>query len=106
MIDRQSHLFIHAAGSDYTANDPAPEANSNLRWKTRNAVPNREFTVDIHADDVPEPVEYLEVVLNCDGNENCYIPRSVYRITIIDNQGRFSAVVCHYIYVVANISLH
>ena len=41
--------------------------------------------MDILDDDVPEPVEYLEVVLTCDGNENCYIPQSVYRITIIDD---------------------
>ena len=83
-----SYLFIHAAGSDYTANDPAPGANSNLRWRANRPDPNREFTVVILDDNVPEPVEYLEVVLTCDGNENCYIPQSVYRITIIDTQGR------------------
>ena len=83
-----SCLFIHAAGSDYTANDPAPGANSNLRWQTVRADPNREFMVVILDDDVPETVEYLEVVLTCDGIENCYIPQSVYRITIIDDQGR------------------
>ena len=82
-----SCLFIHAAGSDYTANDPVPGANSNLRWRANRPDPNREFTVDILDDNTPEPVEYLEVVLTCDGNENCYIPQSVYRITIIDDQG-------------------
>ena len=80
-------MFIYAAGYDYTANDPAPEANSNLRWRSNRADPNNEFTVVILDDNVAEPVEYLEVVLTCDGNENCYIPRSVYRITIIDDQG-------------------
>ena len=81
-----SCLFIHADGSDYNAINPG--ANSNLRWQTVRADPNREFMVEILDDDVPETVEYLEVVLTCDGFENCYIPRSVYRITIIDDQGR------------------
>ena len=81
-----SCLFIHAADSDYTAVDPG--ANSNLRWRANRPDPNIEFMVVILDDNVPEPVEYLEVVLTCDGNENCYIPQSVYRITIIDEQGR------------------
>ena len=81
-----SCLFIHADGSDYTAVDLG--ANSNLRWRANRPDPNRAFMVEILDDDVPEPVEYLEVVLTCDGSENCYIPRSVYRITIIDEEGR------------------
>ena len=79
---------MHTAGSDYMANNIAPGADSNLRWKTRRAVPNIEFTIKILDDNEPEPVEYLEVVLTCDGNENCYIPRSVYRITIVDDEGK------------------
>lgn len=77
-----------AAGSDYIAVNPAPGVISNLRFRANRLTPNVPFDVQIINDDVPEPIEYLEVVITCDGNENCYIPQSVHTITIIDDQGR------------------
>ncbi len=39
-------------------------------------------------DDNPEPVEVLEILVECD--ENCYLPQQVYTTTIIDDQGAYS----------------
>ncbi len=40
-------------------------------------------------DDIPEPVEVLEIVVECEDNGNCYLPRRSYTITIIDDQGTY-----------------
>lgn len=78
---------MFAAGSDYVA--VAPEGVSNLRWRANSRDPNNELHISIISDNVSEPVEHFEIVLTCDGNENCYIPRDVYQVAIIDPQGNF-----------------
>ena len=60
---------------------------SNLQWEKDEVTPNSTFTVTILDDDVPEPVEVIEVQVVCENNENCYSPISVYTITIFDDQG-------------------
>ena len=40
----------------------------------------------------PEPVEAVYVDVQCDGNENCYIPKAEYTILIVDHEGKLS---CH-----------
>ena len=64
--------------------------NSNLEWRPGNSAPNVRFIVPIIDDDIPEPVEVLEIVVECEDNENCYLPRRTYTITIIDDQGTYS----------------
>ncbi len=46
-------------------------------------------------DDIVEEVEVLEIVVDCEDNGNCYLPRQIYTITIIDDQGTYS---CHVYY--------
>ncbi len=76
------------ADSDYTTTGLRPgEGNSNLRWRRAAIFPNNRFIVSILVDSIPEPVEVVEVVVACDGNENCYLPRTRYTITIIDDEG-------------------
>ena len=41
--------------------------------------------MNIIVDDIPEPVEVFEVVLECE--MNCFLPQEVYTITIIDDLG-------------------
>ena len=43
--------------------------------------------VTIIDDNIPEPVEVIEVQVRCEAEENCYSPRSFYTITIVDDQG-------------------
>ncbi len=83
-------ISMHA-GSDYLPpvrmyND-GPDQFGNLRWRAGNTFPNRPFMVRIVNDDIPEPVEVMEVIVQCIATENCYLPRSVYTITIIDDEG-------------------
>lgn len=79
--------YLHA-GSDYTTTGLRPgDGNSNLRWRRDAKFPNNQFTVSIKVDNIPEPVEVVEVIVACDGNENCYLPRTRYSITIIDDEG-------------------
>ncbi|XP_064386944.1 uncharacterized protein LOC135335380 isoform X3 [Halichondria panicea] len=60
--------------------------NNNLEWRIGNSAPNVLFIVPIIDDDIPEPVEVLEIVVECEDNGNCYLPRRSYTITIIDDQ--------------------
>ena len=81
------------AGSDYS--DPPPqrngglEQNGNLRWGRGAMTPNTPYVVTILDDDIPEPVEVVEVIVQCVAGENCYLPRTRYTITIIDDQGEW-----------------
>ncbi len=88
------------AGSDYEPperrTNEGPDQFGNLRWRAATEeqklqgterFPNRRFMVTILDDDIPEPVEVVEVVVQCVLLENCYLPRTVYTITIIDDQG-------------------
>ena len=59
--------------------------NSNLRFRRDRNTPNSPFMMTILDDDVPEPVEVIQVQVMCEDEENCYCPRSFYTITIIDN---------------------
>ncbi|XP_064387621.1 uncharacterized protein LOC135335889 isoform X1 [Halichondria panicea] len=78
-------------GSDY--NDPQPQnnggptENGNLRWRAGDTLPRVPYVVTILDDDTPEPVEVVEVMVQCVARENCYLPRTRYTITIIDDQG-------------------
>ncbi|XP_064387505.1 uncharacterized protein LOC135335846 isoform X3 [Halichondria panicea] len=78
-------------GSDY--NDPQPQnnggptQNGNLRWRAGDTLPRVPYVVTILDDDTPEPVEVVEVIVQCVAGENCYLPRTRYTITIIDDQG-------------------
>ncbi len=82
-------------GSDYA--DPPPQNNGglddqgNLRWRIINSptLPNVPYVVTILDDDIPEPVEVVEVIVQCVARENCYLPRTRYTITIIDDQGEW-----------------
>ena len=78
-------------GSDYSPPPRQPndrlDQNGNLRWRAEETFPNRAYEVSILDDDIPEPVEVVEVMVQCVRVENCYLPRSVYTITIIDDQG-------------------
>ena len=82
-------LCYFTIGSDYTAAGVNPDSggNSNLRYRRDRTTPLNPFTVDILDDDVPEPVEVVQVQLRCEDGENCYSPRSVYTMTIVDDQG-------------------
>ena len=84
-------ISMHA-GSDYTAPPPQRngglDQNGNLRWGRDGAtLPNVAYEVTILNDDIPEPVEVVEVMVQCVATENCYLPRTRYTITIIDDQG-------------------
>ncbi|XP_064387511.1 uncharacterized protein LOC135335851 isoform X2 [Halichondria panicea] len=78
-------------GSDY--NDPPPQnnggptQNGNLRWRAGDTLLHVPYVVTILDDDTPEPVEVVEVIVQCVAGENCYLPRTRYTITIIDDQG-------------------
>ncbi len=61
-----------------------------MRWRRRNSAPNNRFIVPIIDDEIPEPIEKLEIFVECDASENCYLPRQSYTITIIDDQGTYS----------------
>ncbi|XP_064387502.1 uncharacterized protein LOC135335845 isoform X3 [Halichondria panicea] len=78
-------------GSDYSDPPPqrngGPEQNGNLRWGRGAMTPNTPYVVTILDDDIPEPVEVVEVIVQCVAGENCYLPRTRYTITIIDDQG-------------------
>ena len=81
-------LYFLNAGEDYISTGLRPRiGNSNLRWAAGNTFPNRRFIVPIIDDDIPEPIEKLEVLIECDGNHNCFIPQRSYTITIVDDQG-------------------
>ena len=82
-VNKLIFLFL-LTGEDY--NSPG---NSNLEWRIGNSVPNVRFIVPIIDDNIPEEVEVLEIVVDCG---NCYLPRQIYTITIIDDQGTYS---CH-----------
>ncbi|XP_064383417.1 uncharacterized protein LOC135332039 isoform X3 [Halichondria panicea] len=79
------------AGSDY--NDPQPQNNGgpteigNLRWRAGDTLPRVPYVVTILDDAISEPVEVVEVIVQCVAMENCYLPRTRYTITIIDDQG-------------------
>lgn len=82
------HIY---AGSDYlTAGIRPGQGDSNLRWRANRVEPNDNMTITIINDTVPEAVEMLEVVVECDSNENCYLPRESYTITIVDDECEFS----------------
>ena len=91
------------AGSDY--NDPQPQnnggptENGNLRWRAGDTLPRVPYVVTILDDDIPEPVEMVEVMVQCVARENCYLPRTRYTITIIDDQGE-----CHFKVVATTIA--
>lgn len=73
---------------DYiTAGTRPGQGNSNLRWRANAQTPNDQMRVTILDDNVPEPAEVIEVIVECDGNENCFIPQRMYTITIVDEQG-------------------
>ncbi len=82
------------AGEDYKSTDllRGTDNSAILEWRPGNSVPNVRFIVPIIDDDIPEPVEVLEIVVECEDNGNCYLPRRSYTITIIDDQGTDS---CH-----------
>ncbi|XP_064387691.1 uncharacterized protein LOC135335916 [Halichondria panicea] len=78
--------------SDYTAppsqRNGGLDQNGNLRWgRDGSTLPNVAYEVTILDDDIPEPVEVVEVMVQCVAIENCYLPRARYTITIIDDQG-------------------
>ncbi|XP_064397880.1 uncharacterized protein LOC135344578 [Halichondria panicea] len=76
-------------GEDCTLTGVRPgSGNSNMRWRRRNSAPVNRFIVPIIDDDIPEPIEKLEIFVECDASENCYLPRQSYTITIIDDQGQ------------------
>ena len=60
---------------------------SNLRFSISNILPRNPFTVAIRNNPEPEPVETVEVQVECEDRENCYLPRKTYFITIVDPQG-------------------
>ncbi|XP_064385961.1 uncharacterized protein LOC135334617 isoform X2 [Halichondria panicea] len=75
-------------GEDYKSTDllRGTDNSAILEWRPGNSVPNVRFIVPIIDDDIPEPVEVLEIVVECEDNGNCYLPRRSYTITIIDDQ--------------------
>ena len=74
------------AGKDYVFAGvrPGVDRESNLRFKKSNDTPNNPFTVTIMNNPELEPVKTVEVHVECE--ENCYLPRTVYTITIIDSE--------------------
>ena len=81
-------ITIHK-GYDYVQTGVRPDSgnSSNLRWSGNNTSPDEEFLVNIIVDDIPEPVEVIEVVLVCE--MNCYLTQEIYTITIIDDLGKW-----------------
>ncbi len=63
--------------------------NSNLRWRSARTIPNNRFIVPIIDDDVPEDTEVFEVWVECEERENCYLPRTKYTVTILDDDGTY-----------------
>ena len=61
------------------------------------------FVVTILDDDVPEPVEFVEVQVVCAADENCYSPRSFYTITIVDDQGGNQTILCVCVYACVHV---
>ena len=96
IIASYQKLCYFTVGSDYTAVGVNPDSggNSNLRYRRDRDTPNIPFTVDILGDNVPEPVEVVQVQLRCEDGENCYSPRSFYTITIIDDEGGCQIILC------------
>ncbi len=87
-----NHYHDHA-GKDFNSTGLfRGTGNSNLEWRIGNSAPNVQFIVPIIDDDIPEPVEVLEIVVECEDYGNCYLPRRSYTITIIDDQGMYT---CH-----------
>ena len=84
---QNTRLYNQTIGHDYIPAGVRPDSgnSSNLRWSGNNTSPDEEFSVNIIVDDIPEPVEVFEVVLECE--MNCFLPQEVYTITIIDNLG-------------------
>ncbi|XP_064385904.1 uncharacterized protein LOC135334578 isoform X3 [Halichondria panicea] len=79
--------FSATAGKDFNSTGLfRGTGNSNLEWRIGNSAPNVQFIVPIIDDDIPEPVEVLEIVVECEDYGNCYLPRRSYTITIIDDQ--------------------
>ncbi len=96
MIRRRSQvvvLFTCRRGLHFNWFAPRYTGDSNLRWRAGNSAPNNRFIVPIIDDDIPEPVEVLEIVVECEDKGNCYLPctTSTYTIIIyhhyIDDQG-------------------
>ena len=74
-------------GVDYIPAGVEPgTGDSNLRWSRGNTpLPiNNSFSVTIIHNPEPEPIEIVEVQVECEERENCFLPRSVYTITIVD----------------------
>ncbi len=83
-------VIIFLLGKDYGSTGLLPGTlgnSSKLEWRAGNSTPNNQFIVSIIDDDIPEPVEVLEIFVECEANENCYLPRQRYTITIVDDQG-------------------
>ncbi len=83
------HNFLLAEKDFYST-------GNNLEWRPGNSVPFNRFLVPIIDDDIPEPVEVLEIVVKCEDKGNCYLPRQTYTITIIDDQGMYNCHACLY----------
>ena len=84
--------FLLLAGADYNSTGLHPgKGKSNLIWKRHTSAPIAQFIVPIIDDDIPEPIEVLEIFVECEKNRNCYLPRQRYTITIIDDQGTYVA---------------
>ncbi len=81
------YTISFVAGSDYNTAGVIPgSGNSNLRYRTNRPTPNQPFVVQILDDDILEPVEVIDVILECEAVENCYAPQRMYTITIVDDQ--------------------
>ncbi len=78
------------AGKDFNSTR-GTTGTSNLEWRVGNSFPNVRFTVPIIDDHILEPVEVLYIVVECEDNTNCYLPRQIYSITIIDDQGTYNS---------------
>ena len=80
-------FMISSQGSGYTPTGVKPDfgGRSNLRWSGNSSLPNEKFSINITVNDIPEPVEKFEVVLECE--MNCYLPQNKYTITIVDDLG-------------------
>ena len=82
-------LFPHFSDKDFVFAGVRPgEGVSNLRFKKNSDTPNNPFTVTIINNSESEPVETVEVRVVCE--ENCYLPRTIYTITIVDPASEYS----------------
>ena len=54
-------------------------------WNKNSSLPIEKFVVNIVSDEIPEPVEVFNVVLECE--INCFLPQEVYSVTIVDDLG-------------------